>query len=256
VTSNQELAPRRHQSPGSVRSHVFPRRLRGLDESQVYDYLEGLADQLSATDHAQHEMQEEIGRLQSENARLRSEVQRMRGELAEVEEAGGRVNDQVVDLFSQAQLVAEEMVEEYSRDARERLGQARAEERRILEEAMATAEQTRRDAEALIRWTAPGAINGGSYSGSDPLGLDPAPGPDAGSAAAAREPVRSYARAAQAQMKSLMDAFSSQVQQFGGTLPEAETDFPTNQRSDLAIEARSDWWVGNSRNGKSSFGPA
>ena len=54
------------------------------------------------------------------------------------------MNEQVVQLFSQAQLIAEEMVEDVSRDARERIGEARAHERRIVEQAMDTAgEQVR-----------------------------------------------------------------------------------------------------------------
>ena len=65
----------------------------------------------------------------------------MQAELDEFEQVGDRVNDQVVQLFSQAQLVAEEMVEDVSRDARERIGQARAHEREIVEEAMNTAGQ-------------------------------------------------------------------------------------------------------------------
>jgi vacuolar-type H+-ATPase subunit H len=62
-------------------------------------------------------------------------------ELDEYEQAGDRVSAQAVQLFSQAQLVAEQMVEDITRDARERIGQARAHERKIVEEAMSTAGQ-------------------------------------------------------------------------------------------------------------------
>jgi vacuolar-type H+-ATPase subunit H len=44
-------------------------------------------------------------------------------------------------MFSQAQLIAEEMVADVSRDARERIGQAREHERRIVEEAVNAAGQ-------------------------------------------------------------------------------------------------------------------
>ena len=65
----------------------------------------------------------------------------MQAELDQYEQAGDRVNEQVVQMFSQAQLVVEEMVQDVSRDARERISQARAHERRIVAEAMDTAGQ-------------------------------------------------------------------------------------------------------------------
>ncbi len=95
----------------------------------------------------------------------------MQAELDEFEQVGDRVNDQVVQLFSQAQLVAEEMVQDVSRDARERIGHARAHEREIVEEAMNTAGQQ----------------------------------------------VRSYARTAQAQMKSIMESFATEVDRLGAS---------------------------------------
>ena len=134
----------------------------------------------------------------------------MRSELAESEGAGDRVNDQVVELFSQAQLVAEEMVEDVSRDARERLGQARAQERQILEEAMQTAERTRREAEALIATDGAGGVD---------TAVSAAPARDLGQSGADAprgrrlEQVRSFAQAAQAQMQSIMDSFATQVAQ-------------------------------------------
>jgi cell division septum initiation protein DivIVA len=108
--------------------------MRGLDAGEVYGYLDRLADQVQAMD-------QEIGDSRSEIARLQAELQRVQGELDQYEQAGDRVNEQVVQMFSQAQLVVEEMVQDVSRDARERIGQAREHERRIVAEAMDTAGQ-------------------------------------------------------------------------------------------------------------------
>lgn len=200
-----------YRSPSSIRNETFPRRLRGLDENLVSDYLDELADQVQATDKERRELREE-------NQRLQAELQRARSERSEVEDVGERVNDQVVELFSQAQLVAEEMVEEVSRDARQRLSQAREQERRILEEAMQTAERTRRDAEALIRWTAPGSTGLG-----EPPTLEASfvrepghSGADLSPAAAELEQIRAFARAAQEQMQSMMDSFTSGVERLAG----------------------------------------
>lgn len=108
--------------------------MRGLDADQVYTYLDQLADQVAA-------MERELGEVRAQNERLKAEFWRVRSELDEYEQVGDRVNEQVVQLFSQAQLIAEEMVEDVSRDARERIGQAREHERKIVEQAMQTAGQ-------------------------------------------------------------------------------------------------------------------
>jgi cell division septum initiation protein DivIVA len=192
--------------------------MRGLDADQVYEYLDLLADQVQAADDERRVMREE-------NERLQAELQRVRSEMAELEGAGDRVNGQVVELLSQAQLVAEEMVEDVSRDARDRLGQAREQERKILEEAMETADRTRRDAEALIRWTAPGVFNGsGEGTRVNEAGRHSAP--DVAAAAAELEQVRSFARAAQAQMQSIMESFSSEVGRLGTPPQMSEAGLP------------------------------
>jgi len=156
VTNNHRRHDSPHyQTPESIRDETFQRRMVGLDSDKVYGYLDLLADQVQATERelsairAENErLQAELQRVRPELQRERAEVQRVRAELQRVqaeldayEQIGDRVNEQVVQLFSQAQLVAEEMVQDVSRDARERIGQARAQERRIVAEAMDTAGQ-------------------------------------------------------------------------------------------------------------------
>jgi len=145
-----------YESPDAIRNETFPRRMRGLDTDAVYEYLDRLADQIEVADRDRREVRTENERLRSgavqlrgENERLQGELQRLRAELAEFEGVGDRVNEQVVKLFSQAQLVAEEMVEDVTRDARERLGHARAQERQIVEQAVSSAgEEVRSYAQA------------------------------------------------------------------------------------------------------------
>ncbi|MEV5967612.1 hypothetical protein AB0L70_37930 [Kribbella sp. NPDC051952] len=115
--------------------------MRGLDAGKVYGYLDLLADQIQATEQELNDSRAKNERLQSELQRGRAELQRMQAELDHYEQAGDRVNEQVVQMFSQAQLVVEEMVQDVSRDARERIGQAREHERKIVAEAMDTAGQ-------------------------------------------------------------------------------------------------------------------
>jgi cell division septum initiation protein DivIVA len=167
----------------------------GIDAASVYEFLDLVADQVQATEG-------ELSESRAENERLRAELQRVQAELDEFEKVGDRVNEQVVELFSQAQLVAEEMVQDVSRDARERIGQARAHERKVVEEAMDTAGQH----------------------------------------------VRSYALNAQAQMKSIMDSFATEVDQLASMPPSGESGSAATQQSDPLFDELKDWQV-HSRNG-------
>jgi DivIVA domain-containing protein len=187
VTSHKDQGVPYYRSPESIRKRSFKRRMRGLDENEVYEYLDLLADQVQATDRERQELQAadthlqaDNQRLQGENQRLQTELQQVRAKLDEFEQAGDRVNEQVVKLFSQAQLVAEEIVDDVSRDARQRLGQARTQERQILDEAVASA------------------------------GIE----------------VRTFARTAQQQMQSIMDSFASQVERLGDAPADAAPGFP------------------------------
>jgi cell division septum initiation protein DivIVA len=139
-TSRRHGSPQ-YQTPDLIRGEMFGRRLRGLDPNEVYGYLDVLADQAQETGTNLSKSRAENERLQDELRRMRVELQRLQTEVDEFEQAGDRVNEQIVQLFSQAQLVAEEMVQDVSRDSRERIGQARAHERRIVEEAMDAAGQ-------------------------------------------------------------------------------------------------------------------
>lgn len=141
MTLNNHRHASRHQTAASIRSETFQRRMRGLDAGKVYAYLDQLADQVQATDKQLSESRAKSERLQGELLRVRADFQRVQAELDHYEQAGERVNEQVVQMFSQAQLVVEEMVQDVSRDARERIGQARAHERQIVAAAMDTAGQ-------------------------------------------------------------------------------------------------------------------
>ena len=162
MTNRDHRVSPHNETPASIRDVTFQRRMRGLEADKVYEYLDRLADQIEARER-------ELSDSLAENERLRTELRRLQTELDEFEQVGERVNDQVVQMFSQAQLVAEEMVADVSRDARERIGHARAHERQIVEQAMDSAGHQ----------------------------------------------IRSYARDAQAQMKSIMESFANEVDRLG-----------------------------------------
>lgn len=145
----------------------FPRKMWGLDAERVWAHVDRLTNQLHIADrelevirtendrlrieykNVQHELQTarvEFQAMQAELQRVRGELKRAHAELEDAQEqldeyehSGDKVNDQIIEMFSQAQLIAEEMVADVSRDARERIEQAREHERQIVEQAVNSA---------------------------------------------------------------------------------------------------------------------
>src|SRR5215831_17785984 len=111
-----------NQSPANIRSEVFSHRIRGLDEDEVRDYLELVADQVQATDTERSSLHAEIERLRAENHRLREAP----------EQSPEDISPQAVMLFSQAQQVADQLVEEAVVHARDLMMSARSQQRDIL----------------------------------------------------------------------------------------------------------------------------
>ncbi|MEV0284073.1 MULTISPECIES: DivIVA domain-containing protein [unclassified Kribbella] len=167
-------------SPRSVREAQFSHRMRGLDEAEVRSYLHRLADQIQQAD--------------ADRARLRAEIESLREKLGsagpEADSAG--ISPQAIALFSQAQQVADSLVAEAVEHARDMMTATRAQERQILERARGEAQRAARD-------------NSAAASLSAEPGADPVPHvPEV-------EYVRTFARVAQVQLKSVLDALAEQV---------------------------------------------
>jgi DivIVA domain-containing protein len=103
------------QSPSSIRSEVFGHRLRGLDEEEVRDYLDLLADQVETTETKLARTTTELEELREENARLRKEVARAHTES----------QLKAVALLREAQQIADQVVEEAVVRARDLMISAR-----------------------------------------------------------------------------------------------------------------------------------
>ena len=54
-----------YRSPRDIRSESFPHRIRGLDEDEVREYLDLLADQMEAFERERREMAAEVERLRA-----------------------------------------------------------------------------------------------------------------------------------------------------------------------------------------------
>jgi cell division initiation protein len=182
VTQDQEIFPY-YRSPASIRDQQFKQRMRGLDEAEVYEYLDLLADQVHTSERERAELRAEIERLQDASRH---------GEREETP----AVNPQAVILFSQAQQVADQLVEEAVRHARDLMISARNQQREIMQRAHEAASATVRESAAT---RADGTVTG--YT---------TPVPEI-------EYVRTFARVAQIQLRSVLDALTEQVDKLGDT---------------------------------------
>ena len=181
MTQDNQVVPYQ-RPPSAIRNEVFSHRMRGLDEAEVREYLDLLADQIEAGER-------ERAQLQNEITRLRAEAEQARG-AGEPDE----INPQAVLLLSQAQQVADQLVEEAVTHARDLMTSARNQQREIMEQAHRAAQEA--------------ASNGGG-SRSKVQSLDYSePVPEI-------EYVRTFAEVAQVQLRSVLDALGEQVDRLG-----------------------------------------
>jgi cell division initiation protein len=170
-----------YRSPAAIRGETFSHRMRGIDEEEVREYLYLLADQVQS--------------MERERADLLAEVQRLRGETSArptpVVEAE---SPRAALVMSQAQQVADQLVEEAVVHARDLLASARHQQREILEAAHRTAEAAAREAAQAS------ARNVTAYVSA---------------AAPEVEYARRFTQVAQVQLRSVLEALCEQVEQLG-----------------------------------------
>jgi len=186
VTQHQEQEPVSlyYRAPSSIRNEAFSYRRRGFDEDEVREYLGLLGDQVQAGDRERADLRAEIDRLRAEISRLH----------AESDDASGEISPQAVALFSQAQQVADQLVEEAVRHARDLMTSARNQQRDTLQRAHEAAEEA-------VRKTGATQVAAPSTGYSTPV-------PEV-------EYVRTFARVAQVQLRSVLDALAEQVDRLG-----------------------------------------
>jgi cell division initiation protein len=165
-----------------------------------------LADQVQAADKERTD-------VRAENERLRAEIARLRRE----EPQGGppEINADSIALFSHAQQVADQLVEEAVVHARDLMASARLQQREILQQAHDAA------ATAAGGSGAEGALNRLDYS---------TPIPEI-------EYVRTFTRVAQAQLRSVLEALGQEVDK----LDEAANFGGSDERSPARMLEATGW---------------
>ena len=169
----------------AIRNATFTVRRRGLDEDEVRAYLVELSDTV------QH---------------LERELASARAELSAGNDPSAQISDQAVIMFSEAQKVADSLIDEAVTHARDLMSSARLQQRDIVKEAHQAAEAAVRTVE--------------SPDGLDRVGGYDKPIPEV-------EYVRTFAKVAQIQLRSVLEALTEQVDNLG-EVPRLDGEDPPN----------------------------
>jgi cell division initiation protein len=199
-------------TPQEIRDAAFPRTIHGYDQKEVRAYLEELASQVESADVR-------CSAVTAEAAELRQEVARLRAAQPGADVVRQEISVQAVELLSKAQQAADEAVSQAEQYARDLVLTAREQYREIIQRAQETAGSTVQAVEQAVGQAAP----------AGPVYDHPLP---------EIEYVRTFARVAQSQLKSVLDALAEEVDKLG-QLPQLATPARANPGS-RAPEPRAD----------------
>ena len=173
-------------SAHAIRTAVFARSRHGLDEREVRAYLDRLALDVEAAQSERTGLRTEVAELREEVARLRTEREPDDAQIRQ------EISVRAVELLSRAQQAADDAVAEAEQYARDLVMTAREQYRDVLHRAQEAAAEAAREV----------------------------PAPDGAAAGYVRpvpevEYVRTYARVAQVQLRSVLDALTAEVDKLG-----------------------------------------
>lgn len=193
-------------SAEAVRVARFSTKRHGLDEKEVRAFLDAVANDIQAADA-------ERATLRAELHEIRAEVERIRGTMtAEQGQSRMEISVHAVGLLSQAQQTADSCVAEAEQYARDLISAARNQYQEILQKAQQAAAQSMRELSAV---TATG-------------------GPDEAVISLPEiEYVRTFARVAQVQLRSVLDALTQEVDKLG-QLPRLDDVRPASGSAEVS----------------------
>ena len=201
-------------SPQAIRTAAFSRSWHGVDEQEVRTLLDRLATEAEGC-------QAERASLRTEADGLREEVARLRREREpDDDQIRQEISARAVELLSRAQQAADDAVAEAEQYARDLVMTAREQYRDVLQRAQEAASEVVREVPAPEGAAATGYLR---------------PVPEV-------EYVRTYARVAQVQLRSVLDALTAEVDklgdlpQLGGGAPRrAPADGPVAPSTPVAV---------------------
>jgi cell division initiation protein len=197
-------------SPHAIRTASFASARHGLDEREVRRLLERLAAQVEAADA-------DRAALRSEAAELRQQVDGLRASQPDEERIRTEISVRAVDLLSRAQQAADDAVAEAEQYARDLVMTAREQYREVLHKAQEAAGGVAQ------------AVAGVGQTPSSPGLSYTHPVPEV-------EYVRTFAQVAASQLKSVLDALTTEVDKLGH-LPLVSSGDSTGQHAAVDVRA-------------------
>ena len=136
MTSDDEHVYLYYRSPRDIRNESFAHRMRGLDENEVREYLDMLADQIEASEWERREMLAELELLRAGDEQRREHPQVASSPLPESAPDG--VQAQAAAVLRHAQEVADQLLDDASRRAQEILDAAQRHGHEVVRQARIT----------------------------------------------------------------------------------------------------------------------
>lgn len=131
MTSQDEHVFPYYQSPQDIRDESFSHRIRGLDEKEVREYLDLLADQVAALEWERTEMIAELGWLRTREEQRKEPTQiTMSSEPDKAPEAV-----RAAAVLSRAQEVADQLIDTASHQAQQIIAAAQTQGREAVRRA-------------------------------------------------------------------------------------------------------------------------
>lgn len=134
MTSQDEHVFPYYRSPQDIRGESFTHRMRGLDEHEVREYLDLLADQTEAFEWERTAMITELERLRAGDEQQKENPQINPSAVTEPATEGG----QAAAVLSHAQEVADQLVNDARRQAQEIIAAAQAQGHEVVRQARIT----------------------------------------------------------------------------------------------------------------------
>jgi DivIVA domain-containing protein len=135
VTSDEHVTLY-YRSPGDIRNESFPHRIRGLDEDEVREYLDLLADQMEAYERERREMAAELERLRAGVAEHLEHPPMPPSPVAASAPDG--VPPEAATVLRRAQEVADQLLDDASRRAQEIIEAAQRQGHEVVRQARIT----------------------------------------------------------------------------------------------------------------------
>jgi DivIVA domain-containing protein len=136
VSSGDEPVSLYYRSPRDIRNESFTHRMRGLDENEVREYLDLLADQMEAVEWERRETLAELERLRARDEQLKEHTGITSSPARESAPEG--VQGQAAAVLGHAQEVADQLLDDARRRAQEIIAAAQRQGHEAVRQARIT----------------------------------------------------------------------------------------------------------------------